>query len=173
MSRAFRCLAFAALNVVLSSVLIAQQSKSQPMAPAPVPPQIISAKKVFIANGGGERLETLGDTAFNGGPDRPYNEFYADIKSWGHYELVSSPSDADVVLEVSWSLTEIAWKPPDPYLGRLHLIVLDPKTNVALWKMTEYVRGAALLGNRDKNFDQAMDTIMTRLKSLTGTDSAQ
>jgi hypothetical protein len=46
------------------------------------------------------------------------------------------------------------------------LVVLDPKTHVALWSFTEYVRGAILLGNRDKNFDQAMNTVLGRMKQL-------
>lgn len=28
---------------------------------------------------------------YSGGPDRLYNEFYAAMKSWGRYELVSTP----------------------------------------------------------------------------------
>jgi hypothetical protein len=46
------------------------------------------------------------------------------------------------------------------------LVVIDPKTHVTLWNFTEYVRGAILLGNRDKNFDQAMTTIVNRMKIL-------
>lgn len=45
-------------------------------------------------------------------------------------------------------------------------MVIDPKTHVTLWNFTEYVRGAILLGNRDKNFDQAMTTIVNRMKIL-------
>jgi hypothetical protein len=47
------------------------------------------------------------------------------------------------------------------------LVVIDPKTHVTLWNFTEYVRGAILLGNRDKNFDQAMNTVVARMKALT------
>jgi hypothetical protein len=44
--------------------------------------------------------------------------------------------------------------------------MVDPKTHVTLWIVTEYVRGALLLSNRDKNFDHAMNTIVFRAKSL-------
>jgi hypothetical protein len=37
---------------------------------------------------------------------------------------------------------------------------------VALWNFTEYVRGAILLSNCDKNFDQAMNTVVGRMRSL-------
>jgi hypothetical protein len=39
---------------------------------------------------------------------------------------------------------------------------------VPLWTLIEYVRGAVLLSNRDKNFDHAMNTIVGRLKLLSG-----
>jgi len=155
------CLIFAILGLV--QVLSAQQSKRP--APAPVPAQIGAAQKVFISNAGGESFETVFDeTVFNGGPDRPYNEFYAAIKTWGRYELVSSPADADLILEISWVLTDTGLKLP--VLGQLRLVVVDPKTHVTLWNVAEYVRGALLLGNRDKNFDQAMNTIVARMKGL-------
>jgi hypothetical protein len=144
-------------------VLSAQQSKGE--APAPVPAQIGAAQKVFISNAGGASLETVIDeTVFNGGPDRTYNQFYAAMKTWGRYELVSSPADADLVCEISWALTDTGLRLP--VLGQLRLVIIDPKTHVTLWNLTEYVRGALLLGNRDKNFDQAMNTIVARLKGL-------
>lgn len=131
-----------------------------------MPPQIASAQKVFISNAGGESFETVIDqTVFDGGPDRPYNQFYAALKAWGRYQIVSSPSDADLVLEISWVLTDTGLRLP--VLGQLRLLVIDPKTHVTLWNVTEYVRGAILLGNRDKNFDQAMNTVVGRLKTLT------
>jgi hypothetical protein len=147
----------------LAAGLSAQQLKGP--APAPVPPQISAAQKVFISNAGGESLETVIDeTVFDGGPDRPYNQFYAAIKSWGRYEIVSSPADATLVFEISWVLTDTGLRLP--ILGQLRLVVIDPKTHVTLWNVTEYVRGAILLGNRDKNFDQAMNTIVGRMKVI-------
>jgi hypothetical protein len=143
--------------------LTAEQSKG--LAPAPVPPQIAAVQKVFISNAGGSSLDAvLDETIFNGGPDRPYNQFYAAMKSWGRYELVSSPTDADLVLEISWSLTDTGLRLP--VLGQLRLVIIDPKTHITLWNITEYVQGAMLLGNRDKNFDQAMTTVVNRLKIL-------
>ena len=123
-----------------------------------MPAQIGAAQKIFISNAGGASLETVIDeTVFNGGPDRPYNEFYAAMKSWGRFEVVSSPADADLVLEISWVLTDTGSKTPRtrtaaPSDHRSQ----NPHHTVEL---TEYVRGALLLGNRDKNFDQAMNTV--------------
>ena len=156
------CLSVAILGIV--QVVAAQQSKGEP--PAPVPTQIGAAQKVFISNAGGASLETVIDeTVFNGGPDRPYNQFYAAMKRWSRFYLVSSPADADLVLEISWALTDTGLRLP--VLGQLRLVIVDPKTHITLWNLTEYVRGALLLGNRDKNFDEAMNTVVARLKALT------
>lgn len=147
----------------------AQQPKGS--AAAPVPPQILAAHKVFVSNGGGESFEAvIGQTVFNGGPDRPYNQFYEAVKDWGRYELVPSPADADLVLEVSWALSDTGLRLP--VLGQLRLIVIDPKTHVVLWTFIQYVRGAVLLGNRDKNFDQAMTTVVNHLKLLAAPSAA-
>jgi hypothetical protein len=156
---------------VMASIPLLTAQQSEVAAPAPVPPQIAAARKVFISNAGGETFEeVIGQTVFTGGPDRPYNQCYAAMKSWGHYELVSSPGDADLVLEVSWVLTDTGLRLP--VLGQLRLVVIDPKTHVTLWNFTEYVRGAILLSNRDKNFDQAMTTITNRMKILATPPSA-
>ena len=157
--------AFCAAVVLLGLAFGANAQQPKGSAPAPVPPQIVAAHKVFVSNGGGESFETvIGQTVFNGGPDRPYNQFYAAMKDWGRYELESSPTDADLVLEVSWALADTGLKLP--VLGQLRLIVIDPKTHITLWTFTQYVRGAVLLGNRDKNFDQAMTTVVNHLKLL-------
>lgn len=157
----FFCSIVAILTLV--SGLRAQAGKDSPSAPVPV--QIGTAHKVFISNGGGESFETVLDQkVFNGGPDRPYNQFYADMKAWGRYDFVSSPSDADLVLEISWSLADTGLRLP--VLGELRLVVLDPKTHIKLWTLSEYVRGAILIGNRDKNFDESMNTVVSRMKNL-------
>jgi hypothetical protein len=155
----------AAATLVLTVQLGAQQSKTPLPTPAPVPPQIAAAQRVFVSNAGGESFENVIESLpFNGGPDRPYNEFYAAMKTWGRYEIVSSPADADLVFEVSWVLTDTGLKLP--VMGQMRVMVIDPKTHITLWNFLEYVRGAILLGNRDKNFDQSMTTIVNRMKAL-------
>lgn len=163
--RSLRLTVGVALAMLASGLAIAQKSKAPPYPPAPIPPQIAAARKVFISNAGGESFETVFDQlVFNGGPDRPYDEFYAAMKDWGRRELVASPADADLILEISWVLTDTGLRLP--VLGQLRLLMIDPKTHTTLWNITEYVRGAVLLGNRDKNFDQAMHVVVTRAQRL-------
>jgi hypothetical protein len=101
----------ASLAISLTCAGLSGAQKSTPVPSAPVPAQILSAKKVFIANGGGDesRFES---PQYTGGPDRLCNEFYAAMKSWGRYELVSSPAQADLIFEIS--LTHHT-RPPDAH----------------------------------------------------------
>jgi hypothetical protein len=165
------CVALAIAAVAVPS-LRAQEQKVA--IPAPLPAQIYTAKKVFLSNAGDE---TLGE--FSGGPDRAYNQLYAALKSWGRYELVATPGDAELVFEISFA---------SRYLGeavsgggkdvpvsnrnyrdeQLRLKIVDLKTNVVLWTYIEHVQGALLQGNRDKNFDHAMTYLVNDLRNVAG-----
>src|SRR6202030_2151114 len=87
----------AVLMLSLLSSFIAAQTKQIPRAS--IPTQISTAKRVFIANGGGDD-PGISEAFFNGDVDRAYNQFYAAIKSVGRYELVGSPAEADLLLEI-------------------------------------------------------------------------
>jgi hypothetical protein len=160
--------------VTQSAVLLALPAKEQTVAPAPVPTQIVAAKKVFIANAGGDQ-PFYDDPIFNGSPDRTYDQFYAGIKALGRYELVGSPAEADLLFEIQLNVppanekvvkdqTHLIPAPYDPYM---RLVMRDPKTNALLWVFTEHVQWAILQGNRDKNFDQASARIVNDVQSLT------
>jgi hypothetical protein len=143
----------------------AKAQKSTVSPPAPVPPQIAAARKIFISNAGGESFAAVFEqVTFDGGPDRAYNQFYSAMKTWGQRDLVASPSDADLVLEINWVLSDTGLKLP--VLGQLRLLMIDPKTHITLWNIMEYVRGAMLLSNRNKNFDQAMNLVVSRAQAL-------
>src|SRR5262245_20084212 len=83
---------------LLSLPLLSADQAKDAVAPAPVPSSIAAARKVFISNAPGASLPK-----YFGGPDRTYNEFYAAMKGWGHYEIVAVPSDADLILEISFA----------------------------------------------------------------------
>lgn len=151
----------------------APQHKSAP--PAPIPAQILTAKKVFIANGGGD--ESRYDVSYSGGPDRAYNEFYAAMKTWGRYELAAAPGDADLVFEIR--LTVVQLQHPRAladdsvaYDSRLRLVIRDLKTHETLWGVTEHAQEAALQGNRDKNFEQALAAIVAEVQRIAGPAAA-
>jgi hypothetical protein len=150
----------------LFSVLAAPQTKQA--SPAPVPPQILAAKKVFIGNAGGEDV-----AVYTGGPDRAYNQLYAAIKNSGRFELLSAPTDADLLFEISFVLgpyerpvvkgDSVGTQTFDP---RLRLVIRDPKTNALLWSFTVHAEWAIFQGNRDKNFDAAMSKLVDSLQKI-------
>jgi hypothetical protein len=87
---------FGLATPLLPRAISAAQQKNA-TNPAPVPAQILAAKKVFIANGGGDEACYGDEALYSGGPDRTYNEFYAAMKNWIRYELAIAPADADLV----------------------------------------------------------------------------
>jgi hypothetical protein len=145
-------------------VFAGQLSQGCAVSPAPVPAQILSGKRVFVSNAGGENLSVLFGPVFSGPPDRVYNQFYAAMKDWGRYELVSAPAAADLVFEIGFTFNGNGLKVPE--IGRLRLEIRDPRSNVLLWAFTDYVQVAILKGNRDKNLDQAMGVIVDGVKGL-------
>ena len=62
---------------------------------APLPPQILSAKTIYIENHGEAKI---GDRA------------YEELQKWGRFKIVSSRESADIVLQLSD-------KPPQPSAG--------------------------------------------------------
>jgi hypothetical protein len=149
---------------------IAQTPPPPAASLAPVPPALLNAKTVFISNAGAD--SGLFPHPFSGDPDRPYNQFYAAMQSWGHYQLVADPSEADIVFE----LQLIA--PPGPSSGNkvngasdpvpmFRLVIYDRKTHYVLWALTESIWIALLQKTHDNNFDSALNAITADLKRLT------
>jgi hypothetical protein len=145
--------------------------KNKPIPSAPIPAPILSAVRVFIANGGGD--ESLFDPQYTGGPDRLYDEFYSAMKAWGRYDLVDSPGDADLAFEIRLTIFQPQRSEPlssdkPPYDSQFHLSIRDLRTHETLWGLTEHAQTAVLQSNRDKNFEQALSAIIVELKRIAG-----
>jgi hypothetical protein len=133
--------------------------------PAPVPAPIIHAKTVFISNSGSE-CNPFGWEPLTGGADKPYDKFYDAVKNWGRYEVVSAPGEADLVFEIHFSCPPFFEEKTTRADPQLRLMILDPKTHILLWAFTEHMNAAWRKGNRDKNFDEALDKVVNSLKTL-------
>jgi hypothetical protein len=139
-------------------ILRAQTANAVPAAP--LPSQIFTAKKVFISNAGV-------------GAKKNYDAFYAGIKSWGQYELVSAPEDADLVLEISISsqLTNVGGtKESGPMSSRsswFRLVLLDPRRHIALWTLEENIEPYVFQKTGQKHLDDAIKRLVGSLKDLT------
>jgi len=154
----------AAIVMTLASSLTAQKTSEA----TPIPSQITSAKKVFISN-------TVGDDLNSNDPSQVYSAFYSAMKSWGRYELASSPANADLIFEISFrepivavavtgSVTNVpvGGSYTNPHL---RLVISDPKTHVSLWWFMAHVRPP--LFTSEKSLDRSLSDLMGQLKQIT------
>ena len=152
--------------VLFSLPLVAQSDKpgETSQTPAPVPSQITSAKKVFISNAG---LDSASVRAFQaaGEPNGHYGRFYNAMKSWGRYDLVSAPSDAELVFEISFQSPLDVQQTRDP---NFKLNILDARTHFVLWSLSQPVEGAFRKATFEKNLDKGMESLIGSLKILAG-----
>jgi hypothetical protein len=157
-----------AIALLLETALVAQQPA--PVAIAPVPPMLLDAKKVFISNAGAD--SGLFPHPFTGDPDRAYNEFYANVESWGRYQLVATPAEADLIFELQLTApngpanADKSKGASDP-LPMLRLVIYDRPTHYVLWALTESIAPAGRQKTHDHNFDEAVANLVLDAGRLT------
>lgn len=150
----FKCTILLLALVLAPPAILTLHAQNTP--PAPIPAQILNAKKVFISNASGDFDYEL----WSGDPTRTYNEFYAAIKNDTNFQIVRAPGDADVIFQISLH--------PDTKQGAyLNLNVIDPRTQTILWQIKTTFAGG-LQGTRNKNFSSAIEMLAENLKSLAG-----
>jgi hypothetical protein len=155
---------------VLSLVTAVAQSPG-PTPAAPVPPAIRNASKIFLSNAGAD--SGLFPHPFSGNPDRGYNQLYAALKANGNYKLVNDPREADLVLELCLtapygpSNADKQKGASDP-LPMFRLLVYDAGTHYVLWALTESVDLAFLQKSHDRNFDDALHSLLLDFEVLSG-----
>jgi hypothetical protein len=155
-----RHVAALALPIILTFAAARTAPAQQQPAAAPVPPAILSAKTVFISKASGYSFVPM----VTG--DQPYNEFYAAMKDWGRYQVVGSPTDADLIIEIRLECAS------GPCYWGLEAAILDPKTHAILWVCAETVQYAARIKTNPKNFDKSMAALVADLKALSGSAGA-
>ncbi len=165
MVRALECafLLIASAVALLPVTSEAQQSKEL----APLPSQIAAAKRVFISNAGVD-IQSLSAFRKLGNPDYPYHQFYTAMKSWGRYELVLAPADADLVFELRFAMPLVRCSGTTHEL-QFQLTILDARMHVPLWALNVPVESAYRKTTFIKNFDEGMSALMDAVKKLSGT----
>lgn len=98
-------------------------------------------------------------------------------QAWGHYEIVGTPAEADLVLQISITNSVRPLGSTFAPWVEMRLAILDPKTNVALWALDEWLpekpgMGMMFKKNRDKEFEDGLDRIVGDLKALTAQPAA-
>lgn len=165
---------FKAIGVVLLIACLAPLVRAQTapngkqkttIAPGPIPGQIVNAKNVFISNTApdgmpSDILERFGE------PNRPYDQLYAAMKQWGHYELADSPANSDLVLEIHFTRSYATGGLGEG--AEFYLSILDTKTHFVLWTLVEPVEGAVRKVSWEKNIDDSVGRLVSDLKVIGG-----
>ena len=115
----FRVVLLLGLGIVAGAQTIPPAPK-----PGPMPAPIVRAKKVFVANLGTDMYSQAFGT-------KGYDTFYAALESWGHYQLVDDPADADLVFEFGVRAANA------DNFQRFELTLVDAKTRFPLWSFVE------------------------------------
>lgn len=152
--------------LAIAPALAAQQvgPVDRPQYSAPVPHQVLQAHNVFIANGGASNYYEL----FQGGTHRVYNTFYKDIQRTGHYHLVSSPAQADVIFEISAIAPASSENDTTYYNPQVILTIRDPHTTAVLWRESANVRALGIRKRRPQPLDNAVAVLVDKLAVVTG-----
>jgi hypothetical protein len=144
------------------------QAPPPPQAPAPsqapVPTQIAAARTIFLVNNGA-------DTNFPITAQDAYNRVYAALQTWGHFQLVSSPDQADLVFQLRAiaPVTGVYGDRTGAYAinsPAFQLAIKDPKTNVTLWTINSPVQIAGRKAARAHWLDIAVTNLVSRVKVL-------
>ena len=138
----------------------------QDVPSAPLPSVVVNAKTIFLTNGGGSNLA--------------YDSFYSEMKQWGRYEVVGSPQEADLIVELSYRVEQLGtrvWSSTNTYYGttnvhsdrmedpQLSLTIYDAKTKNSLWSEVDHRRLARLQKNREKETINSAIRLVQDLKT--------
>jgi len=142
-----------------SAAAIAAQSP--PTAPpAPLPAQLFTAKTIFISNTTGRAATYPGISEYT------YDEFHALMKSWGRYQIVTAPADADLIFEIRYAtgLGPTNGGNSGQY-AEFELTIFDTKTHVVLWAVSETVNPIKHKSGQEIT-EQALANVVSDAKTL-------
>lgn len=148
------------LAILLVALALAPILPAQATSPAaPIPPQIAAAKTVFLSYAGAECAPSA--SFFSGSQDRGFDEFSAGARSKLHYQFVSNPADADLVLAFRSACTVYPSEKFTSVYTQFFLTAYDPKYHVALWTFAESPKLViGLQKTRDTQFDIAITNLI-------------
>lgn len=166
-----------ALGVFIPSLPAQTAPAATPRAPVPAP--IHSAHKLFVANAGMDAfsLQAFEELGLSG--TDAYDSLHAEAGKMAGYQLMDSPADADLVLQVRFTapLTNVGehqfWGfqrilANTTWQFQTQVDIFDAKTHFLLWSITEPVRPANLKGTWRKNIADANAALAGDVKALIG-----
>ena len=163
------CRTFCALTLValVASPAIGAEALSA-LPAAPVPIQVLSAKKVFLSNLGADAEATVAFLNI-ANPDTAYNGFFAAMKSLGQYDLTATPGESDLILEFRVTAAQLSSGSFIQYLAYLNLSVVDTKSHYVLWTLRSPLKVTKQI---DEDVKVSVATLINSMKSLTATPQA-
>jgi hypothetical protein len=147
------------------------QTSAPPLSPEAIARQrLLAAHTLYLAKG-------TQDARFPAAPDDAYNLVLNNLKNWGHYQIVNSIAQADLVLQlrdaVKTSVVD-ASDPNDPtasnvyYLPSFQLTIADPSTLAPLWTVNTSVPTSVKSKHQPALTAAAAENLVSQLKLLAG-----
>jgi hypothetical protein len=174
MKHAMRCIAvFLCLSISLNpftpaafSQTSSSTTSSTPVPSASIPAQIATAHTIFLSNLGA-------DASFPVGSDQVYNDIYKALAAWGHYRLVNSPDQADLIFQLREVSTLTTMSGTDDSIYTVNnptfqLTIVDPKSAVTLWTITSPVSLAGSKQTRARWLSISETNLISRIKVVAG-----
>lgn len=155
-----------AVVLALTAVPATGARHRKDIPPAPLPSIVINAQKAFLTNGGGS--------------DLAYDAFYVKMREWGKYQIVGSPEEADLIIELAYRVEHggtRVWSSTNTYNGttqvhsaqivdpQLVLTIYDAKSKNSLWSTIDHRRLARREKNREKETINSAERLVDALKT--------
>jgi hypothetical protein len=161
---AWQCRTLCALTLVglVASPAIGAEAVSA-LPAAPVPIQVLSAKKVFLSNLGADAEATVA-FLYIANPDAAYNGFFAAMKSLGQYDVTATPGESDLIMEFRVTAAQLTSGLVIQRLTYLNLNVVDTKSHYVLWTLRSPLHVTKQI---DEDVKVSVATLINSMKSLT------
>jgi len=129
-------------SILWSPSVTGAENKKADVPVASLPAVIVSAKKVFLSNGGTSYVA--------------FDAFCSEMKEWSKYKIVGSPEESDLIVELSYRVEDSTrvWNSTNTYNittqvyskeiidPQLILTIFSAKMKNSLWSETDH-RGFA------------------------------
>lgn len=119
-----------------------------------------------------------------GGSNLAYDAFYSKMKEWGKYQVVGSPEEADLIVELGYRVADEGprvWSTTNSYNNTTHvhsvevkdpqvvLTIYDAKSKTSLWSEIDHRKPAGRQRNIDKETVNSAERLVEDLKRRTVT----
>jgi hypothetical protein len=144
------------------------------IAPAPLPSEIVEAKKVYLLNG-----QTTSQGLTPNGNNLAFDALYSLMKEWGKFELVGSPKNADIVIELQYRPYSGRSKSFTTYNTYTHtsqtisgtgggadfaIVIYDANSKEQLWTFSDACGSAYIVSNQRKEVVLSVGRLVEQLK---------